>query len=1165
MKAPPPTSADHYLKQELYQRFRTDTGIFDFLQAGALDGIWYWDIENPQQEWLSPRLKELFGYRDDEVPNTSVWWQENIFPEDLAPTLDAFHRHCADPNYPYDQIVRYRHKNGSTVWVRCRGLAIRDEAGKPIRMLGAHTDVTAIKRAEERLRALYEAASDLYFAADLESGIILECNQAFLEATGVTTVVGTTFVDLCEEPFREAAQRVLRNLRTDSEIREIELSLRQKNQMPLRILLTANSEPDAQTGRQIFRAWCREIRHLKRFANFEVLTSALPGALLVLDAKGTILSANQAAAQMFGWRREELNGKALEQLLMASADGGTHGVPANADFVAMRQDGSVFPAQMESSALELDEGHFTTVGITDVSRRIFAESALRDSEHRYRQLIDGLPQLIWTATPDGKCDYLSTQWVSYTGIPEKVQLDSGWLEQVHPADREGLVKAWSNAMVTEAPFQFDFRIRRFDGTFHWFDTRAIPLKSVDGKIVKWFGTNTDVHTSRETGAALRREQQKLANLMAVAPAVFCSFCLRPDGSAYFPYADPKIVDLYGVTPDVLKRDAEHLFALFHPDDRQSVADSIRRSAESMQPWQDQFRMRHPQKGERWIEGHSAPAISEDGSVIWHGFLTDITERKQIEADRDFLLRLGACLQTASGPEAITTVGAQMLVEHLKLLRCSLSAINMARREATLLHKNVEGVVQPTGETLPLSHWMDEEMMSRLEAGQCIAICNTATDSVSVRLYETVYRAMGVGAMLVIPLRREGKWVSSIALSCSETHTWTERELNVARSAADQIWSAFEAARALAAERATNESLAASEERLRLALEVGAVGIWERNLVTGQIHWDQGARAIFEFTPDFPVTLEAILARLHPDDFDNLRKTMKAMADPVGEGHFQMLYRILVGRGNGVRYVFAQGQTYFEGSGNERRALRAVGTLQDITERKVSEAKLERSLFEKQTLLQEVHHRVKNNLQIISSLLSMQASLIEDKAALAKLVDSERRVRSMAMIHEHLYHQKDMSSIDLAEYLREMTGELSTSVGNAEIGFRLEVSPVAIPIDQAIPCGLLLNELLTNALKYAYPSGTGEVLIKLSSEDQSIAITVADSGVGLPANFDCNATQSLGMTIIQALTEQLDGELAISSSGGASFTIRFPKVSAGRKPDEGPPERQKLNEGHVITA
>ncbi len=1098
---------------------------------------------------MSPRLKELFGYADNEVPNTSAWWQEHIFAADLPSTLDTFHKHCADPNYPYDQIVRYRHKNGSTIWVRCRGIAIRNGEGKPIRMLGAHTDVTAIKRAEERLRALYEAASDLYFAADLESGVILECNHALLESTGLPAIVGTAFVDLCEASFRDAAKSVLSELRMDAEVRDVQLSLRQKKGMPLPILLTANSGPDAQTRRPVMRAWCREIRHLKRFANFEVLTSAMPGAILLLDEKGEVISANQAAAQLFGWRKEELSGKLLEQLVPST--GNALDTVANADVVAIRKDRSVFPVHVESGLVELDEGRFTTVGITDVSRRRFAEAALRDSEHRYLQLIESLPQLIWTCGPDGDCDYLSTQWVNYTGIPEKVQLASGWLQRIHPDDQAALLRAWSKSLATGETFQFDFRIRRFDGEYRWFDTRAIPLKDVEGKIVKWFGTNTDVHTSREMSAALQREQLRLGNLLATAPAVFCSYGARADGSTYFAYSDTKIEELYGLTTDALQNDAELFFSFIHSNDAQEVRESIRLSAESMQPWRARFRFRHPAKGERWIEANFAPALGESGSVIWHGFLRDVTEQKQIEADRDFLLRLGACLQTASGPETITAVGAQMLVDYLNVFRCSLSAINLARREATLLHKNVQGASQPVGLTLPLSNWMDAEMMSILEAGHSLAITNAPTDKPSAG-YQKVYRPLDVGTSLVIPLRREGVWVSSIALSMLESHLWTERELNVARSAADQIWSAFEAARALAAERATNESLAISEERLRLALEAGAVGIWERNLVTNAIHWDQRARAIFEFAADIPITLEAILARVHPDDFESLKEIMRGMSDPTGKGHFQFVYRISVSRGNGICYVLAQGQSCFEGSGEQRRALRAVGTLQDITERKTSEAKLERSVIEKQTLLQEVHHRVKNNLQIISSLLSMQASLIEDKTAVAKLADSERRVKSMAMIHEHLYHQKDMSSIDLAEYLRDMTADLSSSVGNAGIVFRLEALSVAIPIDQAIPCGLLLNELVTNALKYAYPGGTGEVLITLSSEDHSITIKVADSGVGLPANFDFQNTQSLGMTIVQVLTQQLEGELEICGSPGASFTIRFPTVTGGRRPDEQPP-------------
>ena len=146
-----PEGPDHYLKRELYRLIQIDQQIFDFLQNGSLDGLWYWDVENPTEEWLSPRFKELFGYTDDEVPNTSDWWQENIHPDDLRVVLDNFERHKVDPNHPYDQVVRYRHKDGSTVWIRCRGIAIRNEKGEATRMLGAHTDLTNLKRAELKL------------------------------------------------------------------------------------------------------------------------------------------------------------------------------------------------------------------------------------------------------------------------------------------------------------------------------------------------------------------------------------------------------------------------------------------------------------------------------------------------------------------------------------------------------------------------------------------------------------------------------------------------------------------------------------------------------------------------------------------------------------------------------------------------------------------------------------------------------------------------------------------------------------------------------------------------------------------------------------------------------------------------------------------------------
>ncbi len=144
---------EHYLKNELYALIKQDDSIFDFLQSGSLDGIWYWNLEKQTEEWMSPSFWELLGFDPARKKHLASEWQHLIFPEDLLVATENFNKHCADANHPYDQVVRYRHKDGSTVWVRCRGIAIRDKTGKPIRMLGAHTDLTAIKCAEIDIEA----------------------------------------------------------------------------------------------------------------------------------------------------------------------------------------------------------------------------------------------------------------------------------------------------------------------------------------------------------------------------------------------------------------------------------------------------------------------------------------------------------------------------------------------------------------------------------------------------------------------------------------------------------------------------------------------------------------------------------------------------------------------------------------------------------------------------------------------------------------------------------------------------------------------------------------------------------------------------------------------------------------------------------------------------
>ncbi len=144
--------SEHYLKTELYDLGRSDPRIFDFLESGALDGLWYWDLENPGEGWMSPRAKKLFGYEESEVPNTSDWWRGAIHPDDLQTARRNLELYYADPSRTFDQVVRYRHQDGSTVWVRCRAIGIRNKEGKITRLLGAYRDVTSLKRTELNLR-----------------------------------------------------------------------------------------------------------------------------------------------------------------------------------------------------------------------------------------------------------------------------------------------------------------------------------------------------------------------------------------------------------------------------------------------------------------------------------------------------------------------------------------------------------------------------------------------------------------------------------------------------------------------------------------------------------------------------------------------------------------------------------------------------------------------------------------------------------------------------------------------------------------------------------------------------------------------------------------------------------------------------------------------------
>lgn len=216
---------------------------------------------------------------------------------------------------------------------------------------------------------------------------------------------------------------------------------------------------------------------------------------------------------------------------------------------------------------------------------------------------------------------------------------------------------------------------------------------------------------------------------------------------------------------------------------------------------------------------------------------------------------------------------------------------------------------------------------------------------------------------------------------------------------------------------------------------------------------------------------------------------------------------------------------------------------DVTNTVEYEQKLIESVKEKEVLLKEVHHRVKNNLQVINSILNLQSSYVEDEKTLQIIIESQNRIRSMSYIHESLYQTKDFSSINFQDYITNLVQNLvqSYEIHSDKTELDLKVAPVELALDQAIPCGLILNELVTNALKYAYPGKQGgKITIQVYEKNKKVYIKVQDFGVGLPKGFSISDTDSLGLSLVDTLIDQLDGELQLNTKGGTEFLIIFDK-------------------------
>ena len=333
---------------------------------------------------------------------------------------------------------------------------------------------------------------------------------------------------------------------------------------------------------------------------------------------------------------------------------------------------------------------------------------------------------------------------------------------------------------------------------------------------------------------------------------------------------------------------------------------------------------------------------------------------------------------------------------------------------------------------------------------------------------------------------------------------------------------------------TERELRESERRLKEAQAMAGIGSWELDLTSGALWWSDQTYRLFERDPGGPApTYADFLALVHPEDRQHVDQAFSESVETRKPYHATHRIRLADGR---VRFVEERAETIYA---DDHTALRSRGTVQDLTQRVEIEDALRRSLAERETLLREVHHRVKNNLQVISSVLYFQSKKLRDPNDLGVLDEARDRLRSMILVHQKLYQARDLSRVEFTEYLRALVGDLHASHASLARGvvFRVEGEPLPLPIEQALPLGMITCELATNAFKYAFPSQTpGTLGLAVRASVGRVEVSVVDDGVGLPPDLDEERGGGFGWQLVRNLVRQLDGDICIDRSHETAIRI-----------------------------
>jgi PAS domain S-box-containing protein len=1063
--------------------------------------------KNMQMQFFNQMVYDMTGFTPKELVKGEVCSIDPlIIPEDRERVLKTVKCSILSKK---DFLVDYRiqHKDGSIKYFRERGKPIYDDDGKPLYIDGVIFDVTSIKESELKIKDAnkkwentFNAMEDSICLLDPE-GTLLQCNAE------METLLEIPSKEFIGRKCWEVVHGMDKPIDNCPVVKMWKSKKRETSTLPIDnkwFKITADPILD-ENGKltsavhiltDITERKQKETALMESEKNYRTIFEHTGTATIILNEDLSISQVNSEFEKLSGFSRKEIEGKKKWNDFVAKEE-----INRLAEFSRLRiKDPNSVPSVYESKGKTRDgqiinvlvtitripdtrKNLVTLINITDLKK---TEKALIESEKRYFLTVEAVNQGIWDwniLTGDVYFSPVYYKMLGYADGEFPASYES-FRSLVHPDDIERVENKIKDHIENAGGYVIEFRLKKSDGTWCWIIGKGRVIETdEDGKAIRMVGTHTDITERKENEEAIIQAKEEWENTFDAVPDLIAIL----DNNYKILSCNKPMASSLGLEPEdcvglkcynvVHRLDAPPYFC---PHSK-LLEDGLEHAIEV-----------HEDILGGDFDVSVSPLHNKSGELIGCVHVAhNITQRKKMEENLRISNEWLSFAQKASKSGFwdwdMTTEKLNWSPEFLELF----------------------GLPYDTQPSFDI--WL--EILHPDDRDQAMDKINHAIEE--HKFLANDYR--------IIRPNGEELWIRALGTTYYDN---SDDPLRMSGICID-----------ITKNKKTEKALRDSEEKYRTLFEtdpdytllIGNDGIiLDVNNATTNItglsreeligkHFIELGMAIPEDTPTYVEKISRILKGEEIKPFES------QLRDKDGKIHwgFVTLTPII----------------------KDEKISSFIAIISDFSERKVAETQLKATLEEKELLLREIHHRVKNNMQIISSLLNLQIQHEDLDETVNVLKESQGRVKSMAMVHEKLYQSDNFSNIHLKEYLLNLIADIFYSYGvkNETINWELDVDDINIGIDTAIPLGLIVNELVTNSVKYAFPQGEGTITINLQSLPEQIKLTITDDGIGLHKNIDIENTKTLGLQLVNSLVNQIDGNIELDRSHGTEFKITFKEL------------------------